>query len=267
MASLSTAQVTTMGTLAVVSIIGFGFCGVSYGVYQQTSEIAVVSSKMDLLLEGSGSRRVGELEGQVEDLQKQLVAKTPPKYTGPPRYIDGNVLVGHALDEIEFYAEWLNYHLYLGFDHVFVYYEDSDPEPFRALLQPYVDAGYVTAIHRPKKGFSGECFGDFATKYAAKVKTFSILDTDEFLGLCKHATIGELVVDIGLANQDLDSGLWCAQLPWLLFGTSHLPDHPAGGSVLQSYYKRAPAFPEPYLGNGVGGKVLVSHSPLAACRH
>ena len=68
MASLSTAQVTTMGTLAVVSIIGFSFCGVSYGVYQQTSKIAVVSSKMDLLLKGSGSRRVGELEGQVEDL-------------------------------------------------------------------------------------------------------------------------------------------------------------------------------------------------------
>jgi len=56
MASLSTAKVTTMGTLAVVSIIGFGFCGVSYGVYQQTSKISVVSSKMDLLLEGSGSR-------------------------------------------------------------------------------------------------------------------------------------------------------------------------------------------------------------------
>lgn len=44
-------------------------------------------------------------------------------------------------------AEWVGYHLHLGFDQIVVYIEDKDPSWARVLLQDFIDQGNVRLVH------------------------------------------------------------------------------------------------------------------------
>lgn len=152
-----------------------------------------------------------------------------------------HAVVAVARGEADFIVEWLNYHTWLGYGRFYIYNQDDDPTVLERLLSYYTSAGIVLLKHWPHVGDQRGSYVDFIHRHAHDVTTFTFLDGDEFLSLCKHATIDEFLADeIGpTSSQAEQKKPSCLELPWYMFGTSDLPFHPPRTSVLTQYFHRA----------------------------
>ena len=140
------------------------------------------------------------------------------------------VIVTCVRHEDEFVIEWLNYHLWLGFDHVYIFAQDDNPDQLRPVLAPYLAENLVTL--RPwKVGNQMGALLHFLDREQVAGQTVFFTDMDEFLVLCEHATVKQLV-------EQYATNRMCLQFRWLNFGTSFLTNHPSRGSVLTHYHMR-----------------------------
>ena len=165
-----------------------------------------------------------------------------------------HAIVTVARGEADFIVEWINYHTWLGYGRFYIYNQDDDPELLKRLLAPYTSAGMVVLKNWPLVGDQRGSYIDFISEHAQAVSTFTFLDGDEFLCLCKHATISSfLAEEMGpRMPQGIKKEPSCIELPWYVFGTSDLPFHPPRTSVLTQYFHRAKC---PFRGHS--GKVIV----------
>eukprot|EP00873_Tetraselmis_striata_P036075 jgi/Tetstr1/456339/TSEL_043075.t1 len=152
---------------------------------------------------------------------------------GGPR---GHVIVSLQKAEAEFVVEWLNYHLWLGFDHVFIYYQDADHAGMRRQLARFVASGVLTLAPWNVPGDQQGAFKHFMHTRGPLVESLLFLDADEFVVLCRHGSVAALYAELGFAGA---GGKLCLALPWLHFGTSDLPTHPARTPVMTQYFKRS----------------------------
>jgi len=152
-----------------------------------------------------------------------------------------HAIVTTARGEADFIVEWINYHTWLGYRRFYIYNQDDDPAILEGLLTPYISAGLVVLKHWHIVGDQRGSYIDFLHNFAHAVSTFTFLDVDEFLRLCKHATIDSFIAE----EMDLTSPQAeerkpsCLELPWYMFGTSDLPFHPPRTPVLTQYFHRA----------------------------
>lgn len=113
-----------------------------------------------------------------------------------------------ALGEQPFAAEWLEYHLALGFDHI--YYIITDTE-FEAAHSFYAGAGFGDRVswHRFDQQYTGWQLGaycEFLTRFTQD--WLMVMDLDEFLYFPGGETIGAYLAA-------LDTGIGQVQFPWL----------------------------------------------------
>lgn len=100
---------------------------------------------------------------------------------------------GKNISDYHRVKDWIEYHLYQGFDHFVIY--DNDPEdhgPLESLLQPYVEAGVVTRVWNPineplrVKNGQQSCHIQGATgvsalhRFGFASEYFANMDIDEF---------------------------------------------------------------------------------------
>lgn len=111
-----------------------------------------------------------------------------------------------AKDEEPYIDEWVQYHLLLGFSHVYIY-DNSDTNTLREK-----QSSSVTVIHFPGRGQQLKAYDNFASIYKKQHKWVAIIDCDEFIVLKNHATILEFLKEY---NQYSSIGL-----NWRIFGTS-----------------------------------------------
>lgn len=105
----------------------------------------------------------------------------------------GYVLVSSARWETESIVEWLNFHRFIGFDHVYLYCNDDEPyELFEAAL-PFVASGFVDFFHHPIQGQQAAVFTHFMRNYARDCEWICFLDVDEFLLFRHHDTIQDFI--------------------------------------------------------------------------
>lgn len=74
--------------------------------------------------------------------------------------------------------EWLEYHILIGVDHFFIYNNDPSPKMCSKILEPYVDANYVTLIHSFnsfKKDRNKQRACHNAALHLAKINTVGLL--------------------------------------------------------------------------------------------
>jgi hypothetical protein len=131
-----------------------------------------------------------------------------------------------AFQEERYLDEWLRYHLYLGFDHIFIY--DNARE---ALLEEFAIKypGFVTVIHFPGKNRQSDAYDHFAKISRGSFEWGACIDGDEFIVLKKHESIGAL-----LAEHCRHGAL---AINWVLFGSNgHL--HYSPEPVLQRFTRR-----------------------------
>jgi len=117
-------------------------------------------------------------------------------------------------DAARYFDEWIDYHLGIGFDAIYVY-DNSDDNNLR-----FWDKGHQKNKSRnihitfiPGKIGQKECYKDCVNKFGKNHEFMAVFDDDEFLVLKKHSTVSELVKD------HLPSG--SLLINWRVFGTSN----------------------------------------------
>ena len=131
-----------------------------------------------------------------------------------------------ALNEDRYLDEWLQYHLYLGFDHIFIY-DNSDANVLKDLPARY--AGFVSVIHFPGMRQQTNAYNHFIRSAKHSFRWTAFIDGDEFILLKKHASIKDL-----LAEHCRSGAL---ALSWVAFGSSGHEFYEAQ-PVLQRFTRR-----------------------------
>jgi hypothetical protein len=141
-------------------------------------------------------------------------------------------LVACARWEADNILEWLDYHKTVGFDHVYLWSNDDEPETLRRAIEPHLTGPdpFVTFNFWPVKAQQFHIYERFLELYAQETEWFSFLDVDEFL-------VMRGVNDIGRFMQPLDPMFDCIYFHWANFGANgRVTREP--GSVLTGLTRR-----------------------------
>ena len=141
-------------------------------------------------------------------------------------------LVACARWETPYIVEWLNYYRLLGYDHVFLYCNDDDPEELYERVLPFVlgPHPFVTFRHHAQQGEQYQMYLHFMRHHLDDCAWISFIDIDEFLRLPPGETIGDFLAHFG-------DGVDCMLFNWLHFGPNGHKTRPPG-NVLQNFTRR-----------------------------
>ena len=138
-------------------------------------------------------------------------------------------------NEAPYVNEWLEYHIWAGVDHFFIYDNDS-PDNLKEMLQPYIDAGMVTYIFYPGKCRQMEAYNNAIKHYKFFCRYIAFIDADEFIFPQNNKSIVEVVDEI-LADNPNAGGL---AVNWHCFGSNNLETADYSKGVLERFTRRAP---------------------------
>jgi hypothetical protein len=117
------------------------------------------------------------------------------------------VICAIALHEEPYIDEWIQYHIALGFSHIYLYDNSNDH------ILKNKNSDKITIIYFPGKTKQMEAYQIFIIQYKKKHQWVAMIDCDEFIVLKKHNTI------ISFLNEYHDCS--AIALNWIMFGTSH----------------------------------------------
>ena len=83
-------------------------------------------------------------------------------------------------DEARFLPEWLAHHVALGFEHVYVY-DNNSADGLEQVIAPFVERGLVTYVPWPTVPASPSSHLDFLARFGAANEWVAFFDADEFL--------------------------------------------------------------------------------------
>jgi hypothetical protein len=130
-------------------------------------------------------------------------------------------------------AEWLCYYRHIGFDHVYLYCNDDDPEEMFEAVMPFTQGPdpFVDFFHFGLQGFQREMYFHFLNNFVHECEWFAFFDVDEFLLLRHHDTIGDFIRSFEKTPDAIHFFWWPA-------GNNGHVTRPRG-AVLSHYTRRA----------------------------
>jgi len=142
-------------------------------------------------------------------------------------------LVVCARWETEDIAEWLCYYRHIGFDHVYLYCNDDNPEEMFEAVMPFTQGAdpFVDFFHFGLQGFQREMYFHFLNNFVHECEWFAFFDIDEFLLLRHHDRIGDFIRSFNKAPDAIHFFWWPA-------GNNGHVTRPRG-AVLSHYTRRA----------------------------
>ncbi len=142
-------------------------------------------------------------------------------------------LVACARWEEEDIQEWVAYHRSIGFEHIWLYSNDDDPDRLFQAVAPWVIGPnpFITFRHWPEVGAQMDIYLHFLDTWKSETEWFSFLDIDEFFVL-------KGIDNIATFMRDYIDSVDCLYFHWLNYGhcgrVSRTP-----GSTLLSYIRRS----------------------------
>ena len=82
--------------------------------------------------------------------------------------------------EAPYIKEWVDFHLNIGVDRIYIY-DNESPDGMKQILDPYIQSGQVVYTYFPGKARHLDAFNDAIAKYKMKTKYMAFIDVDEFL--------------------------------------------------------------------------------------
>ena len=131
-------------------------------------------------------------------------------------------------------VEWLAYHRLLGFDHFFLY-DNQSSVPLTTSLAAFADFVTITVW----QGDQRQAYNDYRRLHRTAANWTAFIDGDEFIVLKRHATIGALLADFSVDSVQYES----ISLNWLMFdanGHTEDIDKMPDGLVIENYTRCAP---------------------------
>lgn len=133
-----------------------------------------------------------------------------------------------AKDEEFFIKEWVEYHLLIGFEHIYIY-DNNSYVPVSKTLSEYIDSGLATVIDFPRDEDQQRiAYMDCLQKYGNQCKWMAFIDIDEFIVPHSANDIRDILDRYG------DYG--GLAIHWKMFGSGGHKVRPDGG-VIKNYDK------------------------------
>jgi hypothetical protein len=143
-------------------------------------------------------------------------------------YISACLIIKNNIDLLE---QWLQYHLFIGFEHVYLIDNHSDPKLFEyASVNNYIKQNKITYIYDDTPKYQVPGYNYVLKTYGHESQWIAFLDCDEFIVLKQHNTIGDFI-----KNYENFAGV---SICWYLFGSNnHLKHQP---NLFEKYTMRKP---------------------------
>ena len=191
---------------------------------------------------------------------KRILKAMPPVVASPAR---GGKLAFAAIvkDEEPYIAEWMEFHLMMGAEKIFVY-DNGSTDRTAAIVEHYARTGEAQLIpwntflslDRTQGSMQNIAYAHAMANFGADYRWMAFIDVDEFL--------------FPLHDQDLNSALKHYEdlpsltLPWHNFGPDGHKTKPPG-LVIENYKERAAFPPLPAQRNLLRHKTLVDPSKVS----
>src|SRR5579872_6270118 len=139
-------------------------------------------------------------------------------------------------DEAEFLKEWIEFHRLVGlFDHFYLF-DNLSQDPFRDVLEPYINEGIVDLFAWPIEHYENsdwdnlQCLAYERALHFARdqAKWLAFLDTDEFLFSVKDDSVTDT-----LKKYEDFGGI---AVNWQVFGTSSVPRIPKNRLLIETLH-------------------------------
>lgn len=147
------------------------------------------------------------------------------------------VVLGIAKQEKHYINDWVAYHLHIGFDKVYLFDNNDDPnETYDEILSEYINEGKVCLVNfRDKSGLQNAMYNEFY--YTVPFKWLAVIDIDEFIWFnetYKCNNIKEFLQD-----KCTDSDRFGVLLQWHCYATSG-DDKPSDKPIWEANNKLLP---------------------------
>jgi hypothetical protein len=127
-------------------------------------------------------------------------------------------------------VEWLVHYRRLGFDHVYIIDNGTQPR-LEGFLRDYIRNGYITYHYIEQYPIQIQGYNYILNQYRNETTWLAFFDSDEFLVLKRHQCINDFLRE----HENFGAVSVC----WYIFGSSGHLTHQE--STIKSYYKRVRA--------------------------
>lgn len=162
----------------------------------------------------------------IEDLYLKFLFWRHPMIITPKKYKLS--ICGIFKNEAPYMKEWIEYHLLQGFEHFYLYNNNSD-DNYQEILEPYIKKGIVTFMDWPKVPGQTDAYIYWYEHYRHETNWVAFLDFDEFF--CpryENSTVAWL---------DKHSKYPLILIYWRFFCTSGVLEHDDKKLVIEQYDK------------------------------
>ncbi|MGC6327992.1 glycosyltransferase family 92 protein [Rhizorhabdus sp. FW153] len=133
-------------------------------------------------------------------------------------------------DEAPYLAEWLEYHMLQGVEHVYIYDNGSSDRPLD-VLDDYIVQGRVTFLSWPEFPGQLSAYSHAMNIFGRDTDWMMVIDVDEFV----QSTAGQNIIDVlSTIGDNADQLL----LAWIHFGSSGHEEKPEG-LVVENFIHRS----------------------------
>lgn len=129
-------------------------------------------------------------------------------------------------NEGPYIKEWIEFHLLIGFQHFYLY-QNNSTDNYAEVLKPYIEQGLVTLIEWPEIPGQLSSYKHWYQNYRHETQWVSFLDLDEFICPKRASTIDEWMEPFKKYP--------IVMLYWKMFGTSGIIDHNGDKLVIEQY--------------------------------
>lgn len=129
-------------------------------------------------------------------------------------------------NEAPFLKEWIEYHRLIGFDHFYLYNNNST-DNYREVLTPYIEDGIVTLKDFTIVPVQVPAYHDFYVHHRQETKWVALIDLDEFFCLFRDTNIKSWI------SRFSKYPVVCTY--WKFFNSSGLLEHDFSKLVMEQY--------------------------------
>ena len=157
-------------------------------------------------------------------------------------------------NEAPWMREWIEYHRLLGFEHFYLYNNESEDGTVE-VLRPYVEQGLVEIIpweNTPEHwdtrginwdGYQRKAYNDCISRTVGVVEWVAMIDIDEYIVPVKSKesfwTLLDKVKKYKNEKSKRHNMIGSLKIPWVWYGTSGVWEIPPGKLLTESLYMRA----------------------------
>ncbi len=91
-------------------------------------------------------------------------------------------------NEAPYLAEWINYHLIVGYDHFYLY-NNFSKDNYQKILAPYIEKELVTLIDWPVPAGQTQAYNDCVKRFSEESSWIAFQDADEFAVPVKYDNV------------------------------------------------------------------------------